>query len=147
MYGLTSEPESRLGLSPVNFSSAPGALMTRGWPHQVGLAEVLPRRVRNLLGPQSSVASTSASGGASLASSLVVFMMMFFTTLLLVLRWVPTAVPTSAKMTKVTGSFPLVATKKKKKKHSKSNLPSECLVTAVQRLVLLVPANELQPSA
>ena len=34
-----------------------------------------------------------------------------------------------------------------KKKHSKRNLPSECLVTAVQRLVLLVPAGELQPSA
>ena len=34
-----------------------------------------------------------------------------------------------------------------KKKHSKRNLPSECLVTAVQQLVLLVPADELQPSA
>ena len=29
----------------------------------------------------------------------------------------------------------------------KRNLPNECLVTAVQRLVLLVPAGELQPSA
>ena len=34
-----------------------------------------------------------------------------------------------------------------KKKHSKRNLPSECLLTAIQRLVLLVPAGELQPSA
>merc|ERR1711867_352374 len=34
-----------------------------------------------------------------------------------------------------------------KKKHSKRILASECLVTAVQRLVLLVPAGELQPSA
>merc|ERR1711942_110857 len=34
-----------------------------------------------------------------------------------------------------------------KKKHSKRNLPSECLVTAIQRLVLLVPVGELQPSA
>ena len=47
---------------------------------------------------------------------------------------------------KVMGSFPLVATKKKKK-HGKTNLPNECLVTAVQWLVLLVPTGELQPSA
>merc|ERR1711872_720288 len=33
-----------------------------------------------------------------------------------------------------------------KKKHSKRNLPSECLVTDIKRLVLLVPAGELQPS-
>ena len=32
------------------------------------------------------------------------------------------------------------------KKHSKRNLPNECLVTAVQRLVLLIPAGKLQPS-
>ena len=38
----------------------------REQPHQVGLAEVLPRRVRNLLGPRSLAAFTSASGGASL---------------------------------------------------------------------------------
>ena len=31
-------------------------------PNQVGLAEVLPRRVRNLLGPQSSAAFMAASG-------------------------------------------------------------------------------------
>ena len=34
-----------------------------------------------------------------------------------------------------------------KKKHSKRNLPSECLVTAMQQLMLLVPAGELLPSA
>ena len=34
-----------------------------------------------------------------------------------------------------------------KRKHSKRNLPSKCLVTAVQWLVLLVPAGELPPSA
>ena len=88
-------------------------LLPREQPQQVGLTdvildladakidldEVLPRRVRNLLGPQSSTAST-----------------------------------------KVTGSS-LVATKKK---HTKRNLPNESLVTAVQWLMLLVPAGELQ---
>ena len=34
----------------------------REQPQQVGLAEGLPRRVRNLLGPQSSAAFTAASG-------------------------------------------------------------------------------------
>ena len=45
------------------------------------------------------------------------------------------------------GLVRLVEVRLGKKKHSKRNLPSECLVTAVQRLVLLVPADELQPSA
>ena len=103
MCGLNPEPDSRPGLSPVNPSSTPGALTSRGrpnkgpadgyllpepqerphpgsaegpkqpmlqqrpsppreQPHQVGLAEVLPRRVRNLLGPRSSAAFTTASG-------------------------------------------------------------------------------------
>ena len=72
------------------------------WPHQVGLtdvkidpAEVLPRRVQNLLGPRSSAASMPAEGGASLDSSLMMFMM----TLLLALHCVPTKVPTRAKTT------------------------------------------------
>ena len=71
MCGLNPEPDSRPGLSPVNPSSTPGALTSRGrpnkgpadgyllpepreQPHQLGLAEVLPGRVRNLPGPQSS---------------------------------------------------------------------------------------------
>ena len=103
MCGLNSEPDSRPGLSPVNPSSTPGALTSRGrppkgpadgyllpepqerphpgsaegpkqpmlqqrpllpreQPQQVGLAEGLPRRVRNLLGPRSSAAFTAASG-------------------------------------------------------------------------------------
>ena len=33
-----------------------------------------------------------------------------------------------------------------KKKHGKRNLPKGWLVAAVQRLMLLVPAGELQPS-
>ena len=60
----------------------------------MGLAEVLPRRVRNLLGPRSSVASTPAEEGASLDLSLA-------------LHCVPTNVPKRA-----TGSS-LVATKEK----------------------------------
>ena len=83
---------------------------------------------------------------------------MFFTMLLLALRCVPTDVPTSAKTMCCRfyscsfGLRPPVAcqgdskpslgrvhwwSKKKKKKHSKRNLPSKCLVTAEQRLVLL----------
>ena len=92
--------------------------------------------------------------------------MMFFTTLLLALRCVHTDVPSSAKMTSCRfyscsfGLRPPVACQgdsepslgrvhwwSKKKKHSKRNLPNECLVTAVQQLMLLVPAGELQPSA
>ena len=46
MCGLISEPELRPGLSPVNFSSAPGALTTRGRPNK-GPADVYP-----LLKPQ-----------------------------------------------------------------------------------------------
>ena len=96
---------------------------------------------------------------------------MFFTLLLLALRCVPTDVPTSAKTMSCRfyscsfGLRPLLAhleteetsrnTRRRsrrrlhlgKKKHSKRNLPNECLVTAVQWLVLLVPAGELQPSA
>ena len=91
--------------------------------------------------------------------------MMFFTMLLLVLGCVPTNVPTSAKMMSCRfyscsfGLRPPVACQgdsepslgcvhwwSKKKKYSKRNLPNECLVTAVQWLVLLVPAGELQPS-
>ena len=64
----------------------------------MGLAEVLPRRVRNLLGPRSSVASTPAEEGASLDSSLMM-LMVFYTTLLLALHCVPTKVPTRAKTT------------------------------------------------
>ena len=85
-------------MSPANFSSVPGALTTRGWPHQVGLAEVLPRRVPNLLGPRSSVASTPAEEGASLDLSLMM-LMVFYAMLLLVLHCVPTKVPTRAKTT------------------------------------------------
>ena len=71
MCGLNPEPDLRPDLSPVNHSSTPGALTLRGWPnkgpadgyllpepreqpHQLGLAEVLPGRVRNLPGPRSS---------------------------------------------------------------------------------------------
>ena len=39
MCGLTSKPESRPGLSPINFSSAPGALTSRGRPNK-GPADV-----------------------------------------------------------------------------------------------------------
>ena len=84
---------------------------------------------------------------------------MFFTTLLLALRCVPTDVPTSAKTMCCRfyscsfGLRPPVACQGdsepslghvhwwSKKKHSKRPLPNECLVTAVQRLVLLVPAG------
>ena len=96
---------SRLGLNKLLQVSS----TSREWPHQVGLAdvnfdladiqidpaEVLPGRVRNLLGLRISAAPTSASGGASLASSLVVFMMMFLWTLLLALHCVPSDVPGS----------------------------------------------------
>ena len=71
MCGLNPEPDLRPDLSPVNPSSTPGALTSRGrpnkgpadgyllpepreQPHQLGLAEVLPGRVRNLPGPRSS---------------------------------------------------------------------------------------------
>ena len=97
-------------------------------------AEVLPRRVRNLLGPRTSAASTPAEGGASLDSSLMMFMM-FYTTLLLAFHCVPTNV-----LTKVTGSLPLVATKKK---HGMRNLSNEYLGTDEQRLVLLAAALHL----
>ena len=66
---------------------------SREWPHQVGIADVnfdladvkidpakvLPRRVRNLLGPHTSPASTPTSGGTSLDSNLMLFRT-FFTT-------------------------------------------------------------------
>ena len=52
----------------------------REWPHQVGLAdvkidlaEVLPRRVRNLLGPRTSSASTPSSGVVGLEPNLRLF--------------------------------------------------------------------------
>ena len=105
--------------------------------------------------------------GASLDLSLMM-LIVFYTTLLLVLRCVPTKVPTRAKTTSCCfyscsfGLRPPVACqgdsepslgrvhwwskKKEKKKHSKRNLPNECLVTAVQHLVLLVPTGELQLS-
>ena len=67
----------------------------RARPQQVGLAEVLPRRVRNLLGLRSSVASMPAEERASLDSSLMIVIM----TLLLALHCVPTKVPTRAKTT------------------------------------------------
>ena len=71
MCRLNPEPNLRPDLSPANHSSNPGPLMSRGWPHkgpaddhllpeprgqpqQVGLAEVLPGRVRNLPGPRTS---------------------------------------------------------------------------------------------
>merc|ERR1712002_387733 len=71
MCGLNPEPNLRPDLSPANHSSNPGPLMSRGRPHkgpaddhllpeprgqpqQVGLAEVLPGRVRNLPGPRTS---------------------------------------------------------------------------------------------
>ena len=71
MCGLDPEPDLRPDLSPVNPSSTPGALMSQGrpnkgpadgyllpepqeQPHQLGLAEVLPGRVRNLPGPRTS---------------------------------------------------------------------------------------------
>ena len=54
---------------------------------KVDLAEVLPRRVQNLLGPRSSVASMPAEEGASLDSSLMMFMM-FYTTFQLALHCV-----------------------------------------------------------
>ena len=53
--------------------------------------------------------------------------MMFYTTLLLALHCVPTNV-----LTKVTGSLPLVATKKK---HGMRNLSNECLVTALEEAI------------
>ena len=58
--------------------------------------------------------------------SLMMFMM-FYTTLLLALHCVPTNV-----LTKVTGSLPLVATKKK---HGMRNLSNECLVTAPEEAI------------
>ena len=93
-------------------------------------AEVLPRRVRNLLGPRSSVASTPAEEGASLDLSLMM-LMVFYMTLLLVLHCVPTNIPK-----KVTGSLPLVATKKK---HGMRNLSNECLVTALEAALEKAP--------
>ena len=41
LCGLNSEPDSRPGLSPVNPSSTPGALTSRGWPNK-GSADVYP---------------------------------------------------------------------------------------------------------
>ena len=41
MCGLNLEPDSRPGLSPVNPSSTPGALTSRGWPNK-GPADVYP---------------------------------------------------------------------------------------------------------
>ena len=63
-------------------------------------------------------------------SSLMMFMM-FYTTLLLVLHCVPTNIPK-----KVTGSLPLVATKKK---HGMRNLSNECLVTALEAALEKAP--------
>ena len=71
MCGLNLEPNLRSVLCPANHSSNPGPLMSRGRPHkgpaddhllpeprgqpqQVGFAEVLPERVRNLSGPRPS---------------------------------------------------------------------------------------------
>ena len=75
---------------------------------EIDPAEVLPRRVRNLLGPHTSAVFMSASGEASLDSSLVMFQM-FFTTFPLVLCCVP------GNVSQATGST-LVATKKTKMK-------------------------------
>ena len=57
--------------------------------------------------------------------------MMFFTRLLLALHCVPTNVPT-----KVTGSLPLVATKKK---HGMRNLSNDCLITALEAALEKAP--------
>ena len=57
--------------------------------------------------------------------------MMFMMTLLLALHCVPTNV-----LTKVTGSLPLVATKKK---HGMRNLSNECLVTALEAALEKAP--------
>ena len=139
-------------------------------PHP-GLAEG-PKQPEKLpqkpLSPREWPRPRLAEGGASLELSLVM-LTLFFTTLLLALCCVPTNVRTSAKTMSCRfyscsfGLRPPVACqgdsepslgrvhwwskKKNKKKHSKRILSSECLVTAVQRLVLLVPADELQPSA
>ena len=72
---------------------------------KINLAEVLLRRVQNLLGPRTSANSRSAEGGASLASSLVVFMSMFYMAFQLALHCI------RAINAKATGSS-LVATKK-----------------------------------
>ena len=88
-----------MGLADVNFDLA---------DIQIDPAEVLPRRVRNLLGLRTSAAFTSAPGGASLASSLVVFMTMFVWTLLLALHCVPSDVPGSWFLVRVPGSWFLI---------------------------------------
>ena len=72
MCGLNPEPILRPNLSPANYSSNPGLLMSRGQPQQkgladvpllpeprgrpqqVGFAEVLPGRLLNLPGPRTS---------------------------------------------------------------------------------------------
>ena len=72
MCGLNPEPILRPDLSPANYSSNPGLLMSRGQPQQkgladvhllpeprgqpqqVGFAEVLPGRLLNLPGPRTS---------------------------------------------------------------------------------------------
>ena len=57
--------------------------------------------------------------------------MMFYTTILLALHCVPTNVPT-----RVTGSLPKVATKKK---HDMRNLSNECLVAALEAAMEKAP--------